>query len=405
MPNPSQVLVPEPLKAFAAGFVRDLTRQGYTPRVIVDQLRLMADVSRWLARKGLEAQSLHSSNVDHFLAVRRSSGRRSYLTRKGMRPLLEHLQMLGAAPPAASTPSSEGPVEVLLERFGRYLTQERGIGSTARNYLLAVRPFLLDRVSPDGSSVDLSHLGAGDVRAFVVSRCLALSRAMLKLTMTALRSLLRFLHLNGAIVHPLTSAVPTVAEWRMGGLPRGLEPEEVQRMLAACDRSTPRGLRDFGLVITCVRLGLRASEVAALELDDIDWKAGELIVRGKGNRHERLPLPVDVGKAMAAYLRRGRPTSCESRGVFLRHVAPQRALSGRGIASRVAAAARRAGLGEVRPHRLRHTAATLMLRAGASLPEIGQVLRHRSIRTTAIYAKVDRDALRSIALPWPGGVQ
>jgi len=155
---------------------------------------------------------------------------------------------------------------------------------------------------------------------------------------------------------------------------------------------------------TLVRLGLRAGELAALRLDDIDWRAGTIVIRGKGHQVEQLPWPVDVGEAVVAYLRRGRPTTAEDRTLFVRVKAPHRALSTGGVSQIIVAAARRAGLRRVHAHRLRHTAATQLLRAGAGLPEIGQLLRHRRLETTAIYAKVDRVALRAIARPWPGGV-
>jgi site-specific recombinase XerD len=294
---------------------------------------------------------------------------------------------------------------VALEHYRHYLTVERGVGSkTARGYVDAVRPFLRDRVSADGLGLDLEDLSAADVTAFVVATCPEQARGMAKLTVTALRSLLGFLHFDGAIARPLTDAVPSVAGWRLTGLPKGLEPGQVRSLLASCDRRTRNGRRDFAILTTLARLALRAGEVAALQLDDIDWRAGEIVVYGKGNRAERLPLPADVGEAIAAYLRRGRPASADGRTVFVRVRAPHRALSSSGVTQVVATAARRAGLGKIYAHRLRHTAATQMLRAGASLPEIGQVLRHRRALSTAIYAKVDREALRTIARPWPGGV-
>jgi site-specific recombinase XerD len=190
----------------------------------------------------------------------------------------------------------------------------------------------------------------------------------------------------------------------LAGLPKGLEPAEVRSLLASCDRRRSNGRRDFAILTTLVRLGLRGGEIAKLRLDDIDWRAGEIVVHGKGNRAERLPLPTDVCEAVAAYLRRGRPASAEGRTVFVRVKAPHRGLSTGGVTQVVSAAARRAGLGHVHAHRLRHTAATQMLRAGAPLPEISQLLRHRRALTTAIYAKVNREALRTIARPWPEGV-
>lgn len=205
------------------------------------------------------------------------------------------------------------------------------------------------------------------------------------------------------IERPLAEAVPSIASWRLQGLPRGLEPAEVERFLASCDTDSASGRRDLAILTLLARLGLRRGEVAALSLDDIDWRAGELVVRGKGRRAERLPLPADVGEPLSAYLQDGRPAAAEGRSVFVRVKAPHRALTPSAVTWVVVAAARRAGLGYVTPHRLRHSAATAVLRAGASLGEVGQVLRHRQPVTTAIYAKVDREALRAIARPWPGG--
>jgi site-specific recombinase XerD len=188
------------------------------------------------------------------------------------------------------------------------------------------------------------------------------------------------------------------------GLPKGLDPEQVQRLLASCDTTTPTGCRDFAILTMLVRLGLRSIEVARLRLEDVDWRAGEIIVQGKKNRVDRLPLPSDVGTALVAYLKNGRPANVRSRNLFIYALAPYRPLGAEGVASLVVSAARRAGIGRLSAHRLRHTAATEMLRAGASLPEIGQVLRHNRAMTTAIYAKVDFTALRTIARPWPGDV-
>jgi integrase/recombinase XerD len=238
-----------------------------------------------------------------------------------------------------------------------------------------------------------------------VEVCPRLGRRAAQLTVVALRSLLRFMHLEGALERSLAGAVPSVAGWRLSGLPKRLEPGEVDALLDSCDRSTVIGSRDLAILTVLARLGLRAGEVAGLSLEDIDWRAGELIVRGKGARSERLPLPHDVGEAVVGYLRDGRPATAQDRMVFVRVRAPHHGLSPGGVTFVVAAAARRAGLGQIHAHRLRHTAASEMLRAGATLPEVGQVLRHRRASTTAIYAKVDRQALRQIARPWPGAVR
>jgi site-specific recombinase XerD len=296
------------------------------------------------------------------------------------------------------------PVDLMLARYQHYLTVERGLGAaTARGYLDAVRPFLHSRVSPDGLHLDVAHLGGADVTAFVVAHTPTQSRHAAKLTVCALRSFLRFLHVEGAITAPLDAAVPAVAVWRLAGVPKRVDAADVRRLLASCDRRTRRGVRDFAILTTLARLGLRAGEVAALHLHDIDWRVGEIVVHGKGPRAERLPLPVDVGAAIAASMRRGRPASVQSRAVFVRLLAPYRALPSTGVSHVVAAAAQRAGLGTIHAHRLRHFAAAQTLRAGGSLVEIKQLLRHRLALTTAIYAKVDREALRMLARPWPGG--
>jgi site-specific recombinase XerD len=298
-----------------------------------------------------------------------------------------------------------GVVESTLERYREYLTRERGlVATTARLYLYLVRPFVSTRVAPDSFTLDWGALRAADVIGFVVARTPQQSRGVAKLMATALRSFLGFLHVDGRIAHSLTGAVPCVAGWRLAGLPKGLTPSAVRALVASCDRRRASGRRDFAILTMLVRLGLRAGEVAALRLDDIDWRRGTLVVRGKGHQVEPLPFPKDVGDAVVRYLRRGRPATAMDRALFVRVKAPHRGLTALGVSGIVAAAARRAGLGRVHAHRLRHTAAIQLLRAGAPLPEIGQLLRHRRAQTTALYAKVDRAALRTIARPWPGGV-
>lgn len=222
--------------------------------------------------------------------------------------------------------------------------------------------------------------------------------------MSPLRSLLGFLYLEGTIEKPLKFAVPAVAGWRLASLPEGLAPAQVRSLLASPDRRTATGRRDFAILALLIRLGLRSCEVARLRLEDIDWHAGEILVSGKGSRWERLPLPADVGEAIAAYLRRDRPDTAQGRSVFISINGPHRALAPSAVGAIVSRAALHAGLERINAHRLRHTAASEMLKAGASLPEIGQVLRHRRMATTAIYAKVDYEALRELARPWPGGL-
>jgi site-specific recombinase XerD len=399
MGDPSRVRLVGPLAAYGDGFANELVRVGYRRNPVADQLRLMAHRSRWLSAEGLGPQNLTPEVCDAFLAARRAAGYTLWLSRKALVPMLGYLHEMEAVPPAPPEPRT--PREELLHRYYEYLVRERGLKRTsASGYVNFVDPFLRKREMPDGN-LRLDELRAGHITSFVVTTVPGQPVGSAKLTVSALRSLLRFLHINGTLHQSLVSAVPSVSGSRWAGLPKGLARGQVQQLLATCDRATAVGRRDFAVLTMLVRLGLRAGELVALELDDIDWRAGEIIVRGKGDRRERLPLPVDVGRAVAAYLRRGRPTT-ECRNLFMRVRAPHRKLTSAAVGAIVTAAAQKAGLPPMRSHRLRHTAATEMLRSGASLVEVGQVLRHRSALSTAIYAKVDRLALRHIARPWPG---
>lgn len=400
--DPSRARVTGPLQPYAAGFVAELARLGYTSGSACGQMFLMAHVSRWLAGEGLDAGGLTPEAAGRFLAARRAAGYAQLLSPKGLAPLLGYLRRLGAAPEAPA-PAPAGPSGELLARFQRYLVAERGTGAaTAADYAAKTRRFLAGRERAD--ALDLAGLTAADVTAFITENCPSMRKGTAKLTVSALRSLLGYLHVAGDIPGPLAWAVPAVGTWRLASLPAPLEPGQVTAMLAGCDAGTLAGRRDLAMLTLLARLGLRAGEVAALDLDDFDWRAGEVTVTGKGRRSERLPLPPDVGEAVAAYLRGGRPVPFEgTRRVFLRLHAPHCGLTTGGVTMAVLAAAQRAGLGRVHAHRLRHTAATGMLRAGASLPEVGQVLRHRRLLSTAIYAKTDVPALRALARPWPGG--
>jgi site-specific recombinase XerD len=397
------VEVPGPLGPFVAGFVDDMRRQGFGPVAVRKHTGLVAGLSGWLVTEDLAPAGLSSAVAERFCAARREAGHTYLLTVKSLDPLLGYLRGLDVAPPA-SPPVCAGPVEELLSRFRRYLEQERGlVPAAARGYVDKVRPFVARFDAPDG--LELWRVDVAEVRGFVVDVCPRLGRRSAQLTVVALRSLLRFLHLDGALERSLAGAVPSVFVPRLSGLPKRLEAGQVDALLASCDTATTIGVRDLAILTVLARLGLRAAEVAGLSLEDVDWRAGELIVRGKGGRSERLPLPHDVGETIVRYLRHGRPGTAQDRGVFVRVRAPHHRLSPGGVTYVVEAAALRAGLGQIHAHRLRHTAASEMLGAGATLPEVGQVLRHRHARSTTIYAKVDREALRQIARPWPGAVR
>ena len=401
MSDPSHARVAGPLGQYAPGFVAELARLGYTAGSASGQMFLMGHLSRWLAAEGLDVAGLTPQVAGRFLRARRAAGYTMYLSPKALVPLLGYLRGLGVPPPAPS-PAPAGPAEALLDRWQHYLITERGLApATAAGYAQKVRSFVIGRLH--AGQLSLQDLTAADVTAFVLAACPGRPKGTAKLTVTALRSLLGFLHVTGLIGEPLAPAVPAVASWRLAALPRALQTGEVTAMLSACDRRTPAGRRDFAMLTLLARLGLRAGEVAGLSLDDIGWRAGEITVRGKGRRAERLPLPADAGEAIAAYLADGRPQPPgAARQVFLRVRAPHRGLTSTGVTQAVFAAGQRAGIGRVYAHRLRHSAATGMLAAGAPLTEIGQVLRHRRLLSTAIYAKADVPALRALARPWPG---
>lgn len=387
-----------PLESYVEGFAEELRRRGYSRSSAEQHVCFVAHLDRWMRAAGVGVVDLREPVIERYLEQRRAAGYVEYRSVRALRPVLDHLESLGVLPPPQPAPL--GPVDALLERYRGYLLSERGLTArTARGYADTVRPFLAARVCGDG--LDLAGLTGAEVIGFVVAACPPRATGSAKLIVCALRSLLTFLHVTGEVPAPLVAAVPPVAGHRMTGLPKGLEPDQLRRLLASCDRRRATGRRDYAILLVLCRLGLRAGEVAALGLDDIDWRAGEVVVRGKGNRVERLPLPADVGAAVAGYLRRGRPTTAQGRSVFVRVHAPHRALTTSGVTMAVFAAGQRAGLGKIHAHRLRHTAATELLRAGGSLAEVGQVLRHRSALTTAIYAKVDRAALAVLARPWP----
>ncbi len=389
-----------PLERYAKGFAGELSRTGYTRGSMHHRLLLMAHLSCWLDEERLDPGALTPSRVEEFLVVRRAEGYSLYRSPLALAPLLDHLESVGVVVPRAVEEPT--PVDVLVERYENYLTGERGLASsTVGIYVGVIRPFLTGCLV--GDRLNVGQLTAGDVTGFMLEVARKQQPGKARTTATALRSLLRFLHVKGLVAPSLVGAVPSVASWRLAPLPRGLEPDEVKRLLATCDRRTAAGRRDFAILLLLVRLGLRAGEVAGLRLDDIDWRVGEIVVFGKGDRRKRLPLPNDVGQAVVGYLERGRPATAQGRSVFVRLKAPHRRLTSDAVSEVVFAAGQRAGLGTVRAHRLRHTVATQTLAAGGSLIEIGQLLGHRKTLTTAIYAKVDRAALRELARRWPGG--
>jgi integrase/recombinase XerD len=391
-----RVLIVGPLAVFADGFTAELERLGYSPFTAVEQLRLMAHLSRWMEERGSDVTELTPARASAFLADRRACGHAHRCSPRALDPLLEFLRGLGVAPPLTLA-RIETASDRLLAEFEDHLLADRGLSDrTVANYRRVAALFLADRF-PDGQLL-LGQLAAADVTAFMLAQAGWRTPGWLSATVTGLRALLRFLYLRGYTPLALAAAVPAIAQPRPA-VSVTLSPEEVEKLLASCDRKTAIGLRDHTILTVLARLGLRAGEVAGMYLEDIDWRAGELAVRGKGSQG-RLPLPVDVGQALSDYLRQRRPVH-EWRNVFLQARAPYGPLGRCGVSDVVQHACQRAGVDVVRAHRLRHSAAMQMHRAGAGLIEIGQVLRHRHVFTTTIYARADTDALIELARPWP----
>lgn len=378
MKESERVRVSGPLTRYAAGFAAELTSQGYTDLSLRNQLLLVAHFSRWLEAKRVEVADLTRQLVDRYLRVRRRT-RTCWCSMRGLTPLLTFLGH-------GAIVDSDHPADTELVARYRTALVERGLTSTIqRAYLVVARAFLRDRIP--------AKLVPADVTRFVGQ-----ARPCNAGLLSALRSILRFLFLVGETSQQLVFSVPSMPGWKQTSLPKALASAETRAVLSSCDRRTVGGRRDHLVVVLMLRLGLRACEVAALTLDDIHWVEGEIEIRGKGTTG-RLPLPTDVGDAIVGYLRRSRPAT-SLRALFLTSRAPIHAFSSPSVVAIAGGILRRAGVSGG-GHRLRHTAATSMLRRGASFTEIAQVLRHRDLATTAIYAKVDRDRLRDLAQRWP----
>jgi len=398
---PAEVSSVAGLTRYLNGFESRLVEQGYVPASVRHKIDLATAFVAWIQRLDVSLDMLSDECADRFLRNYCRTG-----ARRGdawtVLQFLGYLRTLGCIPLAVTTVESTAVDRLVLE-FGDFLRRERGLSSaTLSNYLPIVRAFLDSQFH--GKSVCFDKLRPADVHRFVVRQAQTISLSRAKTAITALRSFLRFLQQRGLLRTDLSAAVPGVAGWRLTHLPKALSIEQVEQLLASCNRRTIAGRRDYAILMLLARLGLRGGEVSALTLDDIDWEHGEIAIRGKGQRLARLPLPADVGAAIADYLRRDRPV-CSTRRVFIRIRAPRRGfVSPSVICCVVRRALKRASLDPAfkGAHLLRHSLATDLLRRGASLTEIGQVLRHSQPDTTQIYAKVDITALRAIALPWPG---
>lgn len=389
---------PGSLGPYVEGYSAWLVLRGHTALTTRNMLKEFGQIGRWLAMKRIEVEQLSEHQLVRFLADQRRAGCRRLPGLRGLRVPLAYLREIGAvAPPPL--PCTE--IDLLLRQYGDWLVVDRGLApQTVLRYAKTARRFLVDCAA---AGVKPSALTGAEVNAFLITECGRVSAGSAKGRVAELRSLLRFLFLAEVITVRLGTAVPPVGGWGLATVPPMMTTAAVQALLDQCDRSTDVGARNFAILTLVARLGLRSIEVARLELGDLDWRAGEIMVRGKGHRVDRLPLPADVGEAIVEHLRR-RHAAAGCRQVFVLLKAPRGPIPAELVNDVTKQACWRAGQRRVGPHRLRHALAVELLRRGAGLTAIGQVLRHQDLATTALYAKVDLDTLRGVAQPWPTAV-
>jgi site-specific recombinase XerD len=388
-----------PFGTHVDGLTEDLSTDGYARESVRSAIVAVRGFGRWMERRDLRVKDVSEKMIAEFGRRRRSWIRRGRLA--ALHALLTRLRRLGIAP--LRLQPEGGPIERIEQDFATFLRSERALSTaTVANYCPVARLFMVERFA--AGSVDLERLCAVDIHEFILRHTRLCRPKRMQLTLTALRSFLRFLYLRGRIATPLADHIPAVACWRLSDPPKWLSADAIKQTLECCDRRSATGQRNYAILILLARLGLRAGEIVSMELDDIRWETGEISVCGKGPQRKRFPLPDDVGRAVATYLKNGRP-SCSSRRVFLRTRAPYRGLgNSSSLDAIVSRALSRAGIDSPNKgaHLFRHSLATNMLHNGATLTEIGQILHHKSPNTTAIYAKVDLSGLRALAQPWPG---
>jgi site-specific recombinase XerD len=393
-----------PLSSYINHYLSLIREQGYAAGSLYEQVHILKICNRWMKRTGRDVHDLDEAAMLYCLRLvsRRGYGRNAGAST--LRRLLRMLRRLGVTP--AATVKRQTPLEQLLGAYEHFLSNERNLApSSLPHFRLHARRFLTEKFG-DGP-LALSLLRAPDVTAFIQRHAHDHGPFNARHLVRTTRSLLRYLHYKGLVETDLSLAVPKVARWRLSTLPKHLSAAQVRQLLHHCDRKTALGRRNYAILLLLARLGLRAGEVVKLRLEDVDWENARITICGKGGKWAQLPLPADVAKAIANYLRHARPR-CSCRQLFIRDRAPIEGFKRAGsIANMVKRALKKAGVvsGRNGAHLLRHSLATDMLHKGASLDEIGEVLRHRSFDTTAIYAKVDLNSLRTLALPWPGGAR
>jgi site-specific recombinase XerD len=389
------------VELYAARLVKDgLARQG-TWRC----LNLVSDLLRWIASGRSNLADLDERMIERYLRHRARKQSIQPGNQAALKRLLSVMRDAGTIAPAALSPIA--PLDQIFQEFSDYLRRERGLAPKSIVRHLPVINRFLREVCPAGAD-DLGKIRQEDVIRYIECHARDWSADTGKSMCSSLRGFLRYLHHRGLNPLALAACVPSIRRWKLASLPTYLSAAQVQKALDGCDRTTAMGRRDYAILMMLAKLGMRAAEVATLTLDDIDWRSGEMLIRAKGRQRARMPIPPDVGAAVVAYLRKDRPTSA-CRRLFLRSLAPHVGFaSGCAITMIAKTALERAGIrgyAHQGAHIFRHSLATELLRSGATLSEIGQLLRHESHDTTRIYAKVDIDALQTLSLPWPGRAQ
>lgn len=395
-----------PLAPHLNGYAQRLRSNGFADRTVRLKMGKLIRFSRWLERHGVLVKELTGEVFQRYLNTSRRSGRKlTEADSVALRQFAEFVNIEGIASFQVKPVRQLTRIEQIEQEYVNYLRDERGLAEKSiTEYRLPVKRFLMHCFA--AGEPDFTLIGVSHIVEFVKEQSATLGRKAAKLMTTALRSFLRYARYQGHIEVNMAAAVPSVANWSVVGMPKSLARAQVERVLSSCNRTTSIGKRDYAILLLLARLGLRAGEISSLNLDDIDWQSGTIAVHGKGHQLSLLPLPADVGEALATYLTNGRPKT-KTRSVFLRTMAPSVGLSVQCISATVSRALLRADIDSPRKgaHLFRHSLATEMLHKGASLPEIAEVLRHQSLQCTTIYAKVDLESLRTLCLPWPGGVQ
>lgn len=389
---------PGALGPHVEGFRGYLVERGYTQETVRGQLKVIGRLGRWMDSCSMVPSALSDAGIEEFLVEECGGGSSHRADRRTVMQLLDHLRSEGVAETPAPEPRTE--VELFLDEFRGWMRRDRGLAATTvLRYENMARRFLAERTDAPGTVTGVTSV---EVNAFLLAECSRVSVGSAKGRVAELRVLLRYLFLRGLTAGSLAAAVPPVAGWQHTSIPATVDADQVRALLDSCARGTPVGIRDLAILTLVARIGLRSIEVARMELGDIDWRAGQVTVRGKARRIDTMPLPVDVGDALAAYLTEARPeTEAAQRRVFLTCRAPLGPIRADLVGDVVERACRRVGMTPVGPHRLRHALARRMLADGVVLADISQVLRHRDLATTAIYAKVDLATLRQVARPWP----